>query len=61
MTQRELEREVARQTGESIHSIRKMGFSPLEAEMPFEERQEPLMVDWELRAQEYKRQRRSLI
>ena len=29
MTQRELDREIASQTGESIQTIKSMGFSPL--------------------------------
>lgn len=42
MTQRELERELARSTGESIGTIRSMGFSLVE---PPE--LEPLTVDWD--------------
>ena len=38
MTQRELERQIAKQTGESIQKIRNMGFSPLQPELLFEER-----------------------
>ena len=49
MTQNELNRAVARATGESVRTIAKMGFSPLAA--PAVER-EPLVVDWdELEAQ----------
>ena len=47
MTQRELNREVASQTGESIRTIQSLGFSPLREIIPVEERQEPLMVDWD--------------
>ena len=44
MTQRELDREIANQLGESIQT---MGFSPLRETIPIEERQNPLMVDWD--------------
>ncbi|QEG22040.1 hypothetical protein MFFC18_19010 [Mariniblastus fucicola] len=47
MTQRELEREVASQTGETFQTIRSLGFSALRETIPIEERQEPLMVDWD--------------
>ena len=47
MTQRELNREIASQTGESIQTINSMGFSPLRETIPVEERQKPLMVDWD--------------
>ena len=47
MTQRELNREVASQTGESIQTINSFGFSPLRETIPIEERQKPLMVDWD--------------
>lgn len=47
MTQRELNREIASQTGESIQAIKSMGFSPLCDTIPIEERQKPLMVDWD--------------
>ena len=47
MTQQELNREVADQTGESICTIKSMGFSPLQPVIPIEERQEPLMIDWD--------------
>ena len=47
MTQRELDREIAGQTGESIQTIKNMGFSPLRETIPVEERQKPLMVDWD--------------
>ena len=51
MTQRELERQIAKQTGESIQKIRNMGFSPLQPELLFEERNKPLMVDWDVEFQ----------
>ena len=47
MTQSELDREVASQTGESIQTIKSLGFSPLRETVPIEERQEPLVVDWD--------------
>jgi hypothetical protein len=47
MTQRELNQEIANQTGESIHTINSRGFSPLQPFIPIEERQEPLMIDWD--------------
>ena len=47
MTQQELNREVANQTGESIHTIKNLGFSPLRPDIPIEERLAPLMVDWD--------------
>ena len=47
LTQRELDREIASQTGESIQSIEAMGFSPLRETIPVEERQKPLVVDWD--------------
>ncbi len=48
MTQRELEKQISEQTGESIQTILQLGFSPLRANTPIEERQEPLVVDWDL-------------
>ena len=47
MTQRELNREIANQTGDSIQTINTMGFSPLRSVIPIEERREPLVVDWD--------------
>ena len=47
MTQKELERQIASQTGESIQTIESMGFSPLRVVIPVEERREPLTVDWD--------------
>jgi hypothetical protein len=42
MTQRQLERELARTTGESISTIRQRGFSLVEPPD-----MEPLVVDWD--------------
>ena len=42
MTQRELERELADVTGESIDTIRGMGFSLIEVPEP-----EPSTIDWD--------------
>ena len=47
MTQKELNRKVARQTGENVETINAMGFSPLQFNIPIEERHEPLTVDWD--------------
>lgn len=47
MTQQELDQEIANQTGESIHTINAMGFSQLRSVIPVEERQTPLVVDWD--------------
>ena len=47
MTQKELEREIANQTGETIQTIKLMGFGPLQDVIPIEERQQPLVVDWD--------------
>ena len=50
MNQRDLNREVARATGESIKTIDRMGFSPLRVR--FEQDPEEYAVDWdELEAQ----------
>lgn len=48
MTQNEIEQQICRRTGESLQTIRQMGFSPLFTEFPIEERQNPLTVDWDL-------------
>ena len=42
MTQRDLDRQVARATGETMSTIRNLGFSLVEAPEP-----EPRTVDWE--------------
>ena len=42
MTQRELELELARRTGESLSTIRRRGFDLVERTEP-----EPLIVDWD--------------
>jgi hypothetical protein len=47
MTQREFEQQLSKLTGESMQTIRNRGFSPLQPEIPFEERNKPLMVDWD--------------
>jgi hypothetical protein len=51
MTQRELERQISQLTGESVQMIRNIGFSPLQPVIPIEERDEPLVVDWDLEQQ----------
>lgn len=47
MTKQQLNREIANHTGESIQTIKSMGFSLLREVIPFEERQEPLVIDWD--------------
>lgn len=47
MTQAEFERELARQTGESLGTIRRRGFQLIEAPEP-----EPQVVDWDSLDQE---------
>ena len=47
MTQRELNQKIANQTGDSVHTINAMGFSPLRSVIPVEERQDPLVIDWD--------------
>lgn len=42
MTQRQLEREIASRTGESVRLIHRQGFSLVETEYP-----EPLLLDWD--------------
>jgi hypothetical protein len=46
MNQRELNREVARKTGETVSTIAALGFIPLTGQ-PFE--REPLTIDWDER------------
>ena len=46
MTQSELNREVAMATGESVSTIRQLGFVPL-THLPYE--REPLVIDWDER------------
>ncbi len=46
MTQRDINRAVARATGESIRTINNMGFVPLTAG-PVEHERRPLVVDWD--------------
>ena len=51
MTQSELDREISRATGESVATIRNLGFSLIEPEAS-----EPLSIDWdELQAVELPR------
>lgn len=50
MTQRELDRQVARVTGESIRTINRRGFSIVEAEPRFDPEpaiHQPQVVDWD--------------
>lgn len=49
MTQSELEKQVADITGEEVSEIRRLGFGTL---LPndFQERNQPLVVDWDLLA-----------
>jgi hypothetical protein len=50
MNQRDLNRDVAQATGETVETIARMGFSPLR--VPFEQDPEEYAVDWdELEAQ----------
>ena len=51
MKQRELNREVAKATGETVATIDQLGFVPLEP-IPYERDREPLVVDWEELEQE---------
>jgi hypothetical protein len=46
MTQRQLDRAVARATGESLSTIRHMGFTTLEA-LDDDGDREPLVLDWD--------------
>ncbi|MCB9925573.1 MAG: hypothetical protein H6822_25710 [Planctomycetaceae bacterium] len=46
MTQAELNREVAAATGETMSTVRHMGFVPLTA-VPYERDRDPLTVDWD--------------
>ena len=46
MTQAELNREIARVTGESVQTIGQRGFVPL-TPVPYEQDREPLVVDWD--------------
>ena len=47
MTHAQMERELARATGESVSTLRSLGFQPVETPDP-----EPLTVDWEAIDQE---------
>lgn len=44
--QSELDRQVARATGESRSTIRSLGFVPL-SPVPYERDRQPLIVDWD--------------
>ena len=46
MTQAELNREIARLTGESLRTVSSLGFVPL-TKNPYERDREPLTVDWD--------------
>ena len=46
MTQAELNRQISRRTGESLSTIRGMGFSPL-MPVPYEHDAKPQTVDWD--------------
>lgn len=46
MTQAELNREVAAATGETMSTVRHLGFVPL-TPVPYERDREPLWVDWD--------------
>ena len=46
MTQAELDRQIARRTGESLSTIRGMGFVALTA-IPMENERQPQVVDWD--------------
>jgi len=46
MTQAELNREIAAVTGESMSTVRHMGFVPL-MPVPYERDRDPLTVDWD--------------
>jgi len=48
MTQAELNREVARATGETVSTVSQMGFVPLTV-VPYEQDRDPLVVDWDER------------
>ena len=51
MNQRELNRQIAKATGETVATIDQLGFVPLEP-IPYERDREPLVVDWEELEQE---------
>jgi len=46
MTQAELNREIAAATGESMSTVRHLGFVPL-TPVPYERDRDPLTVDWD--------------
>ncbi len=47
MTQSELNREIAKATGETVKTISQCGFVPLTHHFPYEQDREPLSVDWD--------------
>ncbi len=47
MTQFELNREIAKATGETVKTISQRGFVPLTHCFPYEQDREPLIVDWD--------------
>ena len=49
MPYNDLDQQVADRTGEDLATIKRLGFSPL-APLQTEERNEPLVVDWDLLA-----------
>ena len=53
MDQRDLNREVAKATGETVATIDKVGFVPLHPN-PYERDRDPLVVDWDKLDQERK-------
>ena len=46
MTQAELNREIAAATGETMTTVRHLGFVPL-TPVPYERDRDPLVVDWD--------------
>ena len=46
MRQRELDRNIARATGETVSTVARMGFVPL-LPVPYERDREPLVMDWD--------------
>lgn len=47
MTQRDLNRAVAKATGESVNEIEHMGFSEVVMPDDFGDRSEPAVIDWD--------------
>ena len=46
MRQRDLDRDIARATGETVSTVARMGFVPL-LPVPYERDREPLVMDWD--------------